>query len=244
VKILVTGASKGLGEFLSEKWKCDRFIRDSDLSYFKRNNYDLIVHCAFNSKNNPGEHELAKYFYDNVILTHEILKLPAKRFVFISSIDVYPKNFDCKSENVEIDITQVSNIYGQCKLVCEDMVSHHENYLILRCGGIIGKNKIPNSIATALKHSSTSLTENSTVNYVNQKTIADIIEVPDITCKTVNVVSDVSMPIKDLREIVSDIRFGNYEYHSINVVTCKLKKTFPNIKIPSSKDVLLDVLGK
>ena len=243
MKTLVTGARKGLGAFLAAKWQCDTLNRDTHFLHPENHEYDLIVHCAFNTRNSPADVELTEYFEDNIILTHDLLKVKSKRFVFISSIDVYPEDFEYKHEEVEIDINEVRNIYGQCKLACEDMVSRHPNYLILRCGGIIGPNKIPKSIRSAIDQSFTSLTKNSTVNYVHQQTIADIIETPNIQCKTVNVVSDTPMVVEDLREIITGLTFGIYEYHATNIITARLKKLFPNVKIPPSKNTLLSVLG-
>jgi len=244
MRILVTGARKGLGAFLCSYWKeweCDAFTRGTWL--LPHSEYDVVVHCAFNTKNNPSDCELAEYFQDNIILTHELLKIQAKRFVFISSIDVYPEDHEYKTENDDIDINSVRNIYGQCKLVCEDMVSRHDDYLILRCGGIIGPNKIPRSITNIIENRHSSLTKNSTVNYVHQKTIADLIMTPDVQRKTVNVVSDESMTISEMEELYPGITYGLYEYHATNVSTIRLKKLFPNVKIPSSKNTLLSVLG-
>lgn len=241
---LITGARSGLGKFLTDKYGTVGYTRQTAFATIEGNHYDLIVHCAFNTRNNPASNQLREYFQDNIILTHNLLKrVTCDRFVFISSIDVYPSDFDFKHEEVNIDINEVPTIYGQCKLACEDMVSHHPNYLILRCGGIIGPNKIPRSIQTALERGMTSLHPNSTVNYVHQQTIFDIIQTPNVCRQIVNVASDISMPIIDLEEIVYPLSFGGYEYHATRVVTSKLKNLFPNVKIPPSKRTLLSVLN-
>jgi len=243
MSILITGARSGLGKFLADKYGTVGYTRQTEFETIEGNHYDLIVHCAFNAKNNPASNQLRTYFQDNIILTHNLLKrVTCDRFVFISSIDVYPSDFDFKHEEVNIDINDIPSVYGQCKLVCEDMVAQHPNYLILRCGGIIGPNKIPRSIQTALEKGMTSLHPNSTVNYVHQQTIFDIIQTPDVHRKIINVVSDTSMLIKELEEIITPLTFGGYEYHATDVVTLKLKKFFPNVKIPPSKETLLSIL--
>lgn len=245
MKILVTGYNKGLGDYIANHINGTvlGFCRGVLFNVIKEYEYDLIVHCAFNSRSNPPSNELNEYFEDNIILTYKLInEIVSKRFVFISSIDVYPDDMEFKHEERTIDINDVRTIYGKCKLACEDMVNRHNNHLILRCGGIIGENKFPKSIDNILKDGRTSLSKESEVNYISQKTILDIINVPDVKNQIVNVASDTSMKIIEMEEIAKPISYGNYKYTASHVMTDKLKKLFPQIKIPSSKYTLFDVL--
>ena len=71
-----------------------------------------------------------------------ISNVQSDKFLFISSIDVYPDNIE-KIEDLPINIDNIRNIYGKCKLICEEIVKKHPNHLILRPCSLIGKNKIP-----------------------------------------------------------------------------------------------------
>lgn len=242
MKILVTGASHGLGKFLSDKLACETFTRENTIQEVNKVHYDLVIHCAFNTNNRPHQERLYSYAYDNIILTHKMVEeVDSDRFVFISSIDVYPKDLKLKDEEAEININDVGNIYGQTKLISEDIVNNHPNSLILRCGGIIGPTKKPNSILTWVKRKETTLSKTSILSYVPQQAIYDIIMGPTWETGIFNVASD-PIPITDLEEFLGEINYGEYEYKAINVPTDKLKIHFPHAKIPSSRDTLLSVL--
>jgi nucleoside-diphosphate-sugar epimerase len=245
MKILVTGTSKGLGASLVDALNADRFDRKTSIDTLIEKSYDLIIHCAFNTKNIVPQPQLKSYVEDNIFLTRDLItRVKSDRFVFISSVDVYPEDSE-KIENIPIDINKIKNIYGQCKLMCEEIVKSHSNYLILRCGGIIGKNKIPRSISSILSNYTTTLTATSTVNYVSHKIIKEIIETNSISNETINVVSDTSLIMNEFNNIIitpTYIQFGNYQYNMKNINTEKLKTLFLNIKIPSSKDTLLEAL--
>lgn len=243
MKILVTGAVKGLGAYLSDALKCDTFTRNTHFHDIEYQYYDWIIHCAFNAKNVISQDQLASYIKDNLFLTRDLLnKVVSLRFIFISSVDVYPGDSEL-TEDTPIDINKVKNIYGQCKLICEELIKQHSNYLILRCGGIIGENKLPKSITGILSKGTTTLTETSTINYIAQKTILDIIQTDSVKNEIVNVVSDSSLMMKELESITSPITFGSYQYNIGDIKTDKLKKLFPQVKIPSSKETLMNVLN-
>jgi nucleoside-diphosphate-sugar epimerase len=243
MKILITGTSGGLGEYLYKSLNCYSLNRQTNFNDISQHEFDLIVHCAFNTKNTVDQSELVSYINDNVFLTKKLIKeVKSKKFIFISSIDVYPQNHN-RNEDTPININDIKNIYGKTKLISEEIVKQHQNYLILRCCGIIGTNKIPKSIRNLLETKKTTLTQTSTVNYINQKTILDIIKYNDITNQIVNIASDLSIQIQDLESIIYPINYGSYEYDIGNIKIDKFKKYFPNINNNSSKDVLLNVIN-
>jgi hypothetical protein len=59
VKILVSGNKSGLGKFLYEELTTDGFNRDDNIDTLLKGEtfYDIIIHCAFNMKNNIGAKE-------------------------------------------------------------------------------------------------------------------------------------------------------------------------------------------
>ena len=70
----------------------------------------------------------------------------------------------------------------------------------------------------------------------------DIIDSPTWENGIFNVASNATLCISELEEFYGPINYGSYTYKAINVPTGKLKIHFPNVKIPPSKETLLDVL--
>lgn len=242
MKILVTGTSNGLGEYLLNSLNCYGFNRQSNFEDIKKEEYDLIIHCAFNTKNIIPQSYISSYIEDNVFLTKRLVnEVKSNKFIFISSIDVYPKDQE-KNEDIDINIDKISNIYGKTKLISEEIVKNHNNFLILRCSGIIGVGKLPKSVTNILQSKKTTLTSTSKVNYITQKTILDIINSNDIKNQVVNVASPLSMEIKELETIVNTIEYGTYHYDVGNISIEKLKKHFPEVKNNFSKNNLLDII--
>lgn len=90
---LITGASSGLGKYLHKNLggaPLTRQASNKKKERIKKIGVNVIIHCAFNSDRNPKSVE--QYFQDNVSLTEELTKIPHKKFIFISSVDVYPKS--------------------------------------------------------------------------------------------------------------------------------------------------------
>ena len=129
-KILITGVNSGLGNCLndtfnkeSRHYKLTRENRHQVIELARQNkDVDTIIHAAFGSQGGYEQvdlHDYFKYVDDNILLTKELLDIPHKRFIYISSLVVYETNY---------------NNYKMTKLYCESMVKNlATNYLILRC---------------------------------------------------------------------------------------------------------------
>ncbi len=243
MKILVTGSSSGLGKFLSENLKCDVFNRNKN---FESLEYDVIIHCAWDCRNTVNQRDLLDYVNNNIFLTKRLIEeLKFKKMIFLSSVDVYPKNSD-RIESSDIDVNLIKNIYGKSKLICEEIVKKSQNYLILRSAGIIGKNKLPKGILNIFKNGETTLTSDSVVNYITHGDILSVIN-QYINCdiiknETINVTSDTSLYMKEMECFVYPIKYGTYNYDVDFVDNTKFKNCFPNIKLDSSKNNLSCIL--
>ena len=64
-KILVSGASSGLGKILFNKFNAVRFNRRVIIKSLLETNWDLIIHCAFDSKTFDIIN-FEKYMKDNI----------------------------------------------------------------------------------------------------------------------------------------------------------------------------------
>jgi len=242
MKILITGTNSGLGQFLHSKIESDSYTRQTPLNDLMNNKYDVVIHCAFNCKNNIAQGNLYNYINDNILLTDKIVnKIQSEKLVFISSVDVYPENTP-KEENTSINIDDVKNIYGRCKLISEEIVKTKNNYLILRPSSILGTNKIPKNIHNLKNNIPLTLTKDSKLNYIDQeliyKVISEYIQTDTGKNETVNVSSHTAVYINELERHFSNIQYGNYYYNVGDINVEKIQRTFPNIKINSSIDCL------
>ena len=90
-KYLVTGVKSGLGKYLYENLPDVNGLDRGGFDLIKDEEYDTIIHCAFNKAQTHadiGDHY--GYLDDNIFLTQDLLTLKYKKFIYISTIDVYP----------------------------------------------------------------------------------------------------------------------------------------------------------
>ncbi len=122
--------------------------------------YDAIVHCAFNMRRDIAGHAaIAGYLDDGILLTQRLLDLPHRRFVYLSSIDVYPEGDASCTEDRALSPFDLANFYGQTKLAAESLVARSARApLILRPGLLLGPYMRPNNLTRAVGLSPGALT--------------------------------------------------------------------------------------
>ena len=116
--------------------------------FLKKNNINLILHCAALARVKECEINKKKAYTINITGTSnvvnavlEIKKIYKKKIklVFISSDAVYPST---KGNYKETDELMPYNFYGWTKLIGEGLVKFIENHIIIRTR-FFDKNKIP-----------------------------------------------------------------------------------------------------
>ncbi len=196
--ILLTGASSGLGKFLSKNLKdIDLFTRENNVEDILEcgKEYDAIIHCAASISHASWEDVTYEYFDDNTILTRQLVTIPHKKFIHISSIDI-----------------KRDSIYGIAKRISERIVdSYSPNTLIIRPSGLIGNEMKMNTFRKIQAGKPIALTESSMMNYVNYSTILEVIKSNSSGIITVTASKNISM--KDISELFhQDIQFGDIHY--------------------------------
>ena len=196
--ILLTGASSGLGKFLSKNLKdIDLFTRENNVEDILEcgKEYDAIIHCAASISHASWEDVTYEYFDDNTILTRQLVTIPHKKFIHISSIDI-----------------KRDSIYGIAKRISERIVdSYSPNTLIIRPSGLIGNEMKMNTFREIQAGKPIALTESSMMNYVNYSTILEVIKSNSSGIITVTASKNISM--KDISELFhQDIQFGDIHY--------------------------------
>jgi hypothetical protein len=155
-KVLISGASSGLGLFLANELNANVYNRnESNLSLLKNNEFDIIIHCAFGMPNKYENDQ--EYLKNQIILADNLISIKHNYFVFISSIEAI------------VSDSPMSR-YGKAKLEIEKLILEKtSNNLILRPGALMGTRMRPNHILKVATGSNEKLTlaENSnfSINY-------------------------------------------------------------------------------
>lgn len=234
--VLVTGASSGFGRYLLEALNGIPFKRGDDLGALARDSgyFDAIIHCAVNTRSVTDGEALFEYLDDNVLLTERLTNLPHHRFVYISTVDVYPANTDTCREDQEIDLGQVHGAYAITKLLSEAIVRARANgWLILRPTAMLGQHIRKNSLVRMLEYGSCELTlsGDSEFNYVLHEDVAAFVThcLRNGRGGIFNVASAGNIRLRDLARdfALGLVRFGSHVYKTGNIDQSKVSAEYP-----------------
>ena len=140
--------SKPLNSKLIKKisfYKIDLINTKKVKNFFKKKNFDLIIHLAAFSGVQEFNKNLLKSFNNNVLATKNVVKYGLSKtntkFIFASSAAVYGKV--SRNKIKELNICNPANYYGLSKYACESIIenemSKKENhYAILRYFNVVG----------------------------------------------------------------------------------------------------------
>lgn len=148
------------------------------IEQFSGTSCELLINANGNSKKYMAEREPLWEFDASVRSVRASLEsIHAKRYVYLSSCDVYP---DCSSpettkENQIIDVTKQS-AYGFHKFLAEQCVMRHvPEWLIFRMGGFVGPGLKKNAIYDILHKEPLRLDPRSMLQFIHVDKAADII---------------------------------------------------------------------
>ncbi len=203
-KYLVTGIKSGLGKYLYENLPDTHGLDRGGFNLIKDEEYDTIIHCAFNkaqTSTDIGDHY--GYLEDNILLTQDLLKLKYRKFIYISTIDVYPPT---------------PNVYGLFKIFAESIIKQKPGTIILRCSMILGENTKPNHI-TKLKDGIDRLTlsSQSKFNYILNSDILKFIESYSLRCPEgiIDFVANKSAKLGEVASMISpNTKLLSYTYNA------------------------------
>jgi len=210
MKYLITGINSGLGKFLYEELGGYGFNRKNSNELLKINGVDTIVHCAYDKKEIIFNNEILDYLDSSIFLTKKLLKIPHKKFVFLSTVNVYPQSLKIHKESENININNIPTIYGLTKLICEEMVKK-TNSLIMRCPHILGKYS-NNNITKLINGGKLSLSEKSELNFIGYDHILNFI-LKD-KCGIYNMVASKNVKFGRLATVLNKKpKFGKHVYN-------------------------------
>jgi nucleoside-diphosphate-sugar epimerase len=249
--ILTTGVRSGLGRYIHENLGgigYTRQISKKELQEIENRGVDIIIHCAFNSSHGITYDSLNDYVEDNVFLTKKLASIPHSMFIFISSVDIYPKNDLLHSEDEVIEADSVSGIYGITKLMSEAIVKNCcRNYLILRGSAFLGKYSRKNSLIRIIEEECTlTLAGDSVFNYVLHSDILDLIKymIDNRLTGMYNLVSSENITLSEVANMLGKkVVFGNYRYDVGKIDNRKISAIFPVFN-KTSKEVVVQFSGE
>jgi len=154
-RFLITGINSGLGKYLFNNLPDSLGLDRNNFNLVGYKDYDTIIHCAFNKENIITDYE--KYLEDNIFLTQRLRSLNYKKFVYISTVDVYQEN---------------PTMYAHFKRFAETLLDNND--LILRCSMMLGDTMKPNH-THKLKNNDESigLSGESVFNYILMKDLVE-----------------------------------------------------------------------
>lgn len=238
-KFLITGTSSGLGKYLHDKLGGISLNREK----IQKNGAEIIIHCAFNPDNNPKDSD--QYYNDNVLLTEELTKIPHKKFIFISSVDVYPKDTKKHFENEVINRNKIDGLYGVTKFMSEQLIEKNcPKFLILRCSALLGKDSRKNSLVKIIKDGKPTLTlsEKSIFNYVLHSDVLAFIKlsIRNDLIGIYNLASSKNITLKEVSALFKKkVTFGDYIYNVGNIDNSKTRSVTPAFK-KTSEEIIVE----
>lgn len=203
-KYLISGNKSGLGKYLHNNLPNSLGFGRGGINLFKHEEFNTIIHCAFNKENNPSNYY--GYLDDNIFLTQDLLKLNPSKFVYISTVDVYQPN---------------PSMYATFKKFAESIVEKNPNTLILRCSMMLGSTMKPNHV-TKLRDNvdKLGLSGDSTFNYILMDDIFEFINSGEYLTHNgvIDFVANDSVKLSEVKEhFNSTTELGDYTYETLNL---------------------------
>jgi nucleoside-diphosphate-sugar epimerase len=237
MKLLVTGAASGLGKHLNQELGGTGLTRansDELLNKISKEGVDTIIHCAASSKRGVSSDPLYAYLEDNLFLTQALARVPHEKFVYLSSVSVYPGTKGPHREDDYIPADAAGGgVYGMTKLMSEAIISQlAKDPLILRPVFLLGADSRPGNLVRVLTDAKPALdlSGRSTFNCVLH---SDILAFLEIALKknlagVYNAASNDAISLKDAAKLAGKkASFGKGLYEVPAVDNAKIRKVCP-----------------
>jgi nucleoside-diphosphate-sugar epimerase len=245
---LIAGASSGLGASLLRRFGGEVFHRtdEAGLTMARHHEpFDVIVHCAVDPAKTVTHDNIESYFRNNVDLTRSLLTIPHRRFIYLSSIDVYPKSLRRCGEEAVINAHDISGVYGVSKFYAEALVQRLATApLIIRASALLGPGMRQNSLLRMLTipGGSIGLSGASTFNYVRYEDVGRLIDAANAEGMSgiVNCASSSCVSLEEIRAHFGlDVRFGDFIYRTPDIDNEKAATLLPDLRRSSLENVRL-----
>ena len=183
----------------------------------------------------------------NVDLTRTLLSIVHKKFIFISSVDVYPLD-SSREESQRISSENARNFYGKTKLLAEHLVLMYGNSsLVLRPSSLLGAAMKENSVLRILitpekVGTKVFLSPQSRFNFVSYSLMKGFVSVgiKQNLRGIFNLSSSSDIALQEIASMFSkSVEYGTYNYNLGNIPNQKAVAFLPALDV-SSRDLLLN----
>ena len=252
MNFLTTGNQSGLGRYVHETLGGMGLARNtpkSEHEAIKKNSFDAIIHCAVNSTKTFDPSSMYSYFQDNIFLTDELTSLKCKKFIYLSSVDVYCKDSELVSENKTFNSDNLISIYAATKLASESTIQRRcKNHLILRSVSPLGKYSRKNTLIKMIEDNpcTVGLSASSVYNIVIYSDILNFIKhaIDKDLQGVFNLASSGNIILGEIAGILKkNIHFGKHHYNVGSIDNNKIASHFPVFR-NNSKDNLIKYLSE
>jgi nucleoside-diphosphate-sugar epimerase len=252
--VLVTGARSGLGHAVHQAFGGIAFLRGMSLDdplIRAASPFDAIIHCAVNAAKHVSMSTAFDYMDDNLLLTQRLVGVPHRRFVFVSTLAVYPPTGRAVTENEDIDLMALTGPYAFTKLFSDLYVQRYAtDPLILRTTTLLGPLIRPNNVLRALTQPGCQLflAPDSRYNFVLHEDIVDFIrQALDAGISgAFNLASEGLVVLSDIVDQLGlSVRYGEHRYDIGPVDSRRAGALHPAFARPSWRTLnrYIDTLG-
>jgi len=235
------------------------FLGSSFCRYFKKNNIkfisitrknykkysntkcDTFINCNGNSIKWLSDKNYSTDFEKTVISTHDSIKdFKFKKYILISSGEVYNKVSKSKNESCKIFVNGLSN-YGFNKLIAEEIIKRSSSkYLIFRMGGFVGRNLKKNLIYDLINDKKIWVSKKSTFQYidVDQATEMVIKVHKKYTNQVLNLTGKTPISTKDILKLLNKKKVIFSKNSRLEKNNLSIKKINKILNVPETKKEL------
>ncbi len=187
-----------------------------------------------------------------MLLTQELLVVPAKKFVYFSSIDIYnAKGVESKEDTECISYSEITGLYSASKLFSETLIRNKAvNHLILRPTTFLGHNIRPNTTYRILteRNPQIYLSGTSSFNFILHTQVTEFVEMclEKHVGGTYNLGSTNKIRLDEICVTYDlDVTFGNHIYDPGNISTQKVQNICNLFDATSGENLenFIDLLG-
>jgi nucleoside-diphosphate-sugar epimerase len=219
--ILVTGARSGLGHAVHSALGGIAVVRGTrldDPAILAAAPFDAIVHCAVNAAKYVSMSTAYDYMADNFLLTQRLVDIPHRKFIFVSTLAVYPPTGRAVSEDEDVDLMPLTGPYAFSKLFSDLYVQKHANNpLILRTTTLLGPAIRPSTVLRVLtqRNCRLFLAAHSRYNFVLHDDIVDFMvrAMDERICGAFNIGSEGLVVLSDIVDQLGlSVTYGDFHY--------------------------------
>ena len=203
------------------------------VSNYADKTFDVIIHCAYDRSSLGGHENIYDQIKSNISLVEDLCKLKHKCFIFFSSIDVYPSDFEGTTSNFKIGSQELLSKHAFFKILGESIVlSKAKQYLILRPSLMIGKDARANTLVNIIRgyKGPFSLTKSSRFNLITHDQVWCCLNAALATDKRgiMNLCSGLELSLDQVARKVGNkkVLWGNFKYSTPQIKDSNAVKFF------------------